>query len=147
MKNLRWRIPFIVIVVAFFVWKLFPIQKSVTLGLDLKGGMHVVLEVEIEKAVEFEADRIANDVQSLLEGKDIPIISIERQGLDKINVLFKDSDPRYRASQIIRKGITELEVLQEEEASLSLGLKEKVRNQIRQRAHRQAEEVIRNRVD
>ncbi|MBI1869723.1 MAG: protein translocase subunit SecD [Chlamydiae bacterium] len=147
MKNLRWRIPMVVLVVAFFVWKLFPIDKAVTLGLDLQGGMHVVLEVDLDKAVEFATDRIANDVQGLLEGKDIAVDKIDREGLDKIIVQFKNSESSYQASQLIKKSTEEVEVSQEEGLVLTLTLKDKAKNQITHRAHTQALEVIRNRVD
>lgn len=147
MKNLKWRIPLVALTVAFFLWKLYPIDKAVRLGLDLQGGMHVVLQVDIDKAVEFETDRIMDDAKNLIEGKDIPVTSVEREGNDQIKFVFKNSDARYKASQILTKGIPEVQIVSEEEAVLMTSLKEKVESEIKTRAHTQALQVIRNRID
>ncbi|MBI1883619.1 MAG: protein translocase subunit SecD [Chlamydiae bacterium] len=144
---MKWRIAMVVAIVGLFVWKLYPVDKAITLGLDLKGGMHVVLEVDINKAVEFEADRISDDVKSLLEGKDIALDNIELQGNDAIKVSFKNSDVRYQATQLILKSTPEVEVKSEEDAVLLLGLKEKFVAETKRKAHSQAVQVIRNRVD
>ena len=52
-KELRWKIPLILFVVGGFFWMAWPLEEKISLGLDLQGGMHLVLEVETEKAVEF----------------------------------------------------------------------------------------------
>ena len=45
-KNLQWRIILIAVVVGLSIWRLYPPKETINLGLDLKGGMHVVLEVD-----------------------------------------------------------------------------------------------------
>ncbi len=44
-------------------------NKGITLGLDLQGGIHLVLEVEEERAVEIAVDRSVNAIQDLLVDK------------------------------------------------------------------------------
>jgi preprotein translocase subunit SecD len=41
-KNLRWKLLFIVVVIALAVWSFYPPDQKVRLGLDLKGGVHLV---------------------------------------------------------------------------------------------------------
>ena len=41
-KNLRWKVLFILGVVALSVWSFYPPDQKVRLGLDLKGGVHLV---------------------------------------------------------------------------------------------------------
>ena len=51
-KNLRTRILLILGIIAASVYFTFPLEKHINLGLDLKGGMHLVLKVETEKIPE-----------------------------------------------------------------------------------------------
>ncbi len=72
-KDLKWKIPLILFVLlsaAFLAW---PLDKKISLGLDLQGGMHLVLEVQVEKAVEASLDRISDDIRRDVEAEDIEI--------------------------------------------------------------------------
>jgi preprotein translocase subunit SecD len=51
MKNLRWRIFAILAVIAISVWGFYPPGEKINLGLDLKGGVHMVLRVRGEQAL------------------------------------------------------------------------------------------------
>ena len=44
--SLRWRIPLVLGVIAIGVWYAFPLSKRINLGLDLQGGMYLVLKVD-----------------------------------------------------------------------------------------------------
>ena len=45
MKNLKWRIGLIAVVIGLSIWAFVPPEQKVKLGLDLKGGVHLVLRV------------------------------------------------------------------------------------------------------
>jgi preprotein translocase subunit SecD len=51
MRNLRWRLGIIVAVIALAVWGFYPPNEKINLGLDLKGGVHLVLRVRGEQAL------------------------------------------------------------------------------------------------
>ena len=51
MRNLRWRIGAIVAVIAISIWGFYPPGQKINLGLDLKGGVHLVLRVRGEQAL------------------------------------------------------------------------------------------------
>lgn len=146
-KNLLWKSLGIAVVIALAIWKAYPPEEKINLGLDLQGGMHLVLQVQTEKAVEFETDRLRSDIQSLLEKKDVNLLSIETDGIDRIVMQFGESDSRYRSGETIRKAYRELEILEESGEKIVLQLKEKEAIRVRGRAHRQALEVIRRRID
>ena len=55
----------------------FPKDK-IRLGLDLQGGMHLVLEVETEKAVENTVERLTNSLKETLMDKNVRFKNIER---------------------------------------------------------------------
>ena len=46
-------------------------KDKIHLGLDLQGGIHLVMEVETQKAVEGSLDIIATDLEDTLNGKNI----------------------------------------------------------------------------
>ena len=55
-KNLRWRLIVIVAVIALAVWAFYPPQQKVNLGLDLKGGVHLVMRVQTDAALRIETE-------------------------------------------------------------------------------------------
>lgn len=48
-KSLKNRILLITAIIAAAAFFAFPLEKKINLGLDLKGGMHLILKVETEK--------------------------------------------------------------------------------------------------
>ena len=71
-KNLRWKLLVIVGVIALAVWAFYPPQEKVRLGLDLKGGVHLVLRVQTEDAVRIETDTTADRLREQLKTAGIP---------------------------------------------------------------------------
>src|SRR5664279_904760 len=62
-------------------------KKRIQLGLDLQGGLHLVYEVDIEKAVSGKVDRLANDVDDALKKKGAAF-TLVRTGRDDITLTF-----------------------------------------------------------
>src|SRR5258708_35626135 len=64
------------------------IQKKILLGLDLQGGLHLVYEVQVDKAVSDKADRLAADMEDKLKrDKKVKGVSTET-GRNEIVVKF-----------------------------------------------------------
>lgn len=57
-KNLKWKWLLIVGVIGLSIWKIYPPKKTINLGLDLKGGMHIVLQVDLLKYFENKATNV-----------------------------------------------------------------------------------------
>ena len=55
--SFRWRVPLCLLVVAFSCWYAFPLSKRISLGLDLQGGMHLILKVDTSKVSPEAKDR------------------------------------------------------------------------------------------
>ena len=55
-KNLRWKFLAIVGVVALCAWAVYPPSQKIRLGLDLKGGVHLVLRVQTDDALRLETE-------------------------------------------------------------------------------------------
>src|SRR5438034_11848364 len=69
------------------------LQKKILLGLDLQGGLHLVYEVQVDKAVSDKADRLAGELEEKLhKDKKIKDVRTERTGPSEIVVKFKNPD-------------------------------------------------------
>ena len=51
-KLIQWKIIIIVLVIGFSVFMFYPPNEKINLGLDLKGGIHLRMQVETNKAIE-----------------------------------------------------------------------------------------------
>src|SRR5438309_4032379 len=66
------------------------IQNKILLGLDLQGGLHLVYEVQVDKAVSDKADRLSSDLEEELhKDKKVKDVRAERAGKDEIVMTFK----------------------------------------------------------
>ncbi|RLA79807.1 MAG: protein translocase subunit SecD, partial [Deltaproteobacteria bacterium] len=61
-------------------WPGFLPKEEIRLGLDLQGGMHLVLGVQAQKAVESELEKIRKDLKQELKKEKIFFTSLEREG-------------------------------------------------------------------
>ena len=48
-KGFKWKLIIILLVLGVSIWYAHPLEKTINLGLDLQGGMHLVLGVDSEK--------------------------------------------------------------------------------------------------
>ena len=65
-KNLRWKLLVILGVVALSVFAFYPPDQKVRLGLDLKGGVHLVLRVQTDDALRLVTDGTAEQLREQL---------------------------------------------------------------------------------
>ena len=121
-------------------WKKNMPAKGIVLGLDLQGGLHLVFEVEGEKAVDTATDRIASSLNGIFERKKIKAVA-KREGL------FIVVTP---AGADVRKAVDEsyqILTLQETKDALRYTVTDKEKQRIRDTATDQVLEIIRNRID
>jgi preprotein translocase subunit SecD len=77
------------------------------LGLDLRGGVHFLLQVDMKQALAKRLDSTAGDVRSLLRDKNVRHAGITRAG-SAVEVRFRDEETRGRARQVIADGFPTL---------------------------------------
>jgi preprotein translocase subunit SecD len=124
-------------------------KKRIQLGLDLKGGLHLVYEVNIEKAVASKVDRLANEVDDALrkKGADFTVV---RSGRDDIAITFKVPGEMGKLDdELLKPYRRDLDIVSRDPASGTVKLKydsDRVA-EVEELALRQAIETIRNRVD
>ncbi len=71
MKTITWKLALIVGVVTLSVWLFYPPKDTISLGLDLQGGSHLVLQVETSAAIKSEIDLAINRIGQMLKEKGI----------------------------------------------------------------------------
>ncbi len=104
--TLRKRFLIIFLVIAGSLASLYPINKRINLGLDLKGGMHLILRVENEKLATPEAknDAVLRSMEILrnrIDGLGVGETLLQRQGENQILVQLPGVTDRNRALDII----------------------------------------------
>jgi len=72
-KNLRWKILTILALLFIAVWASYPPGEKVRLGLDLQGGLHLVLQVHTDDALELETETSAEQLRAALADDGITV--------------------------------------------------------------------------
>jgi preprotein translocase subunit SecD len=109
-KNLRWKVLVILGVVALSVFAFYPPDQKVNLGLDLKGGVQLVMRVQAEDAIRIEtettSDRLREQLRTSNPGATVTINSATEFRVEGIAAdqeqafrsLVADIEPTYNRS-------------------------------------------------
>lgn len=128
----------------------FPFKQKINLGLDLQGGLYMVLGVDFNKVFRDVTERQSQSLKDRLKEKGIPFTSVKADtaAVDdpKIVVDF-DQTKREELYQLLKKEFWTLRLAGEKSGQLELGLAQDYRNEVRERTLNQSIEVIRNRID
>ncbi|MBX3302567.1 MAG: protein translocase subunit SecD [Nitrospira sp.] len=123
-------------------------NKGITLGLDLQGGIHMVLEVDEDRAVEIAVDRSVTALQDLVAERKLAIESTKRTAHDQITILAQDADAKTSAQKLIDNFPIFVEKESAGSATTAVWeLREAETKRIKDSAINQALETIRNRID
>ncbi|HXF93837.1 MAG TPA: protein translocase subunit SecD [Nitrospiraceae bacterium] len=123
-------------------------NKGITLGLDLQGGIHLVLEVEEDRAVEIAVDRSVVAIQDLLVEKKIPVESVKRTGFARLSFSFQNTELKEQIQKLLDDFPAFYEVESVGDAhTVVWELREGEIKRIKDSAINQALETIRNRID
>jgi preprotein translocase subunit SecD len=119
------------------------------LGLDLRGGVHFLLQVDMKSALNKALDGDADDMRSMLREKDIPYGGITRDG-QTLTVKFRNAESRSKGEDQIKQRFDSL-LLTEEDAGkeflLHATLKPTENTRIEEAAVQQNLITLRNRVN
>jgi preprotein translocase subunit SecD len=123
-------------------------NKGIALGLDLQGGIHMVMEVDEDRAVEIAVDRSVVAVQDMLVEKKIPAESVKRTSPTRIVIQFQNADLKAQIQKLLDEFPTFTEVESAGSANqIVWELRETESKRIKDSAINQALETIRNRID
>lgn len=119
------------------------------LGLDLRGGVHFMLQVDMKGALSKALDRFSTDIRGSLREKKIPYGGLDKQGTQVV-VKFRDAATRSRAEAEIRKIYEDLSLREQnvgDEFHLTAALKPEAQKRIQDSAVQQNITTLRNRVN
>jgi len=115
-------------------------SKGIVLGLDLRGGLHLVYEVEGDKAVEITTERYASTLKEILVKKNLTA-DVTKSGA---TIVVSASTPEIR--KVVEENYPTLTPV-ETVGKLIYKLSDKEEKKIKDNAADQALETIRNRID
>ena len=157
MKHFSWKLllVFAVIVAAIiyilptFKPTLWP-HKQINLGLDLQGGMHLVLEVDTKKALESNVERIAQEIKERLKKERIRNVAVDRIEEIKILVNVKNAEAATDVQKLLDDEFRDLTLSKSTDNGavlFTLAIPGSESAHIEKLAVDQALETIRNRID
>ena len=100
------------------------------LGLDLRGGVHFLMQVDMEAAVSKAEDRYMSDLRSILRENKVRYKTITRNKTGGLLVRFKDDDERNSGQSLIEDEFQELDVTLPEAGSDESQLLVKLKDQV-----------------
>jgi preprotein translocase subunit SecD len=123
--------------------------EPMVLGLDLQGGVHFLMEVDMETAREQTLERFVDDIRNLLRDDRIRYRSVRVQG-DELVAELRSEEDRESALQALAQELTELEV-ESFDGSQTFNIRASVRpevmTELQQTALQQNITTLRNRVN
>ncbi len=126
-RKLWLKIGLILAVVGLCSYYAFPLEKRINLGLDLKGGMHLLLKVDTSKlsgpAKDDAADRAIEVIRNRIDEFGVRETSIQKQGEDEIVVQLPGVTDRERALEIIgRTALLEFKLVSADQDKLKAAI-------------------------
>lgn len=146
-KNLRWKVITILAVVALAVWAFYPPGEKVRLGLDLKGGVHLVMLVKTDDALRLETETTTERLREQLQTAAIPVTAVTPVSPTEFRVdgVPSDQDAAFRQS------LTDVDLLFNRSSSAggvySFTMRPNIAVQLREEAVSQALQTIERRVN
>jgi preprotein translocase subunit SecD len=119
------------------------------LGLDLRGGVHFLMQVDMPKALDKAAERYQGDIRTLLREKKVRYSGLSREG-GQIQISFREAAPRAEARQAIENTYADLELTDTDDAEgflLTASLRETAKKATQESALQQNLLTLRNRVN
>ena len=163
-KNLGWKLGLVFATLLFFLFGIFGIPKGfsgrsllaslqdrIHLGLDLKGGTHLILQVQVNDAVNGDSDRAVDRLKEDLRTRKINYTEITKP--DPANtpdqIVLKGVPPESSSDlrNIVSDRLPEYDLRSGAENTWILSMKPQYMADLKNRAVTQAIETIRNRID
>jgi preprotein translocase subunit SecD len=125
--------------------------KPMTLGLDLQGGVHFLMQVDMETARGQQLDRYVDDLRAALRQERVRYVSVRREG-NGLLALLRTTEDRDKALELIRndqslQGLIIDQVESGEYAGISATVQEQQLLELQQTALKQNITTLRNRVN
>jgi preprotein translocase subunit SecD len=163
-KNLLWKVGLIVATLLVFLFGIFGIPQSfsghglltamtdrIHLGLDLRGGTHLILQVQVNDAINIDSDNAVEILKEQLNKRKIAFADISKpdpqNSPDKVVLKGVPPEGRKDLLDIVSERLPEYNLSSGAENSFALTMKPQMLADLKNKAVAQAIETIRNRID
>src|SRR5208282_1871022 len=163
-KTLSWKLIIILATLVAFLFGIFGIPQSWTgrgliaalqdrihLGLDLKGGTHLILQVQVNDAVNVDSDHAMERVKADLRARKINYADISKPDVANHpeQIVLKGVPPESSSDlrSLVSERLPEYDLVSGAESSWTVSMKLQSLADLKKRAVSQAIETIRNRID
>jgi preprotein translocase subunit SecD len=163
-KNLLWKLALVVGILLVFLFGIFGIPQSfsgqgllaamtkrINLGLDLKGGTHLILQVQVNDAVNVDAQNAIEILKEQLNKRKIAFADISQPDAqnspDRVVLKGVPPDGRKDLLEIVSDRLPEYNLSSGADNTWSLTMKPQMLADLKNKAVTQAIETIRNRID
>ena len=145
--DVRARIAIVLGLALLCGYLVYPLRETIKLGLDLRGGIHIVMRVKTDDAVKAEIDLSGERIRSALKEKNMAPERVERDGVRAMVLAGLDAGRLREARRLIEEQFPQYDVDGAGAGALRLELRPVDESATRDAAVRQALETIRTRVD
>jgi preprotein translocase subunit SecD len=145
LKDIRWRLGIIALIIALAVWAFYPPWEKVNLGLDLKGGVHLVLRVMTDDALRAEAETTSERLRDALTRAGVQHTKVEVTSPGEFRVEGIQDDRAFRDASADAE--TVFDRSSGAGGSYTFHIKPNIENQLRDETVTQALETIERRVN
>src|ERR1700690_599705 len=163
-KNLLWKLIAIVAVLLVFLFGIFGIPQSfsgqglltamtnrIHLGLDLRGGTHLILQVQVNDAINVDSDNAIEVLKEQLNKRKIAFADISKpdpqNNPDRVVIKGVSADGRKDLLEIANERLPEYNLTSGADNTWTLAMKPQILADLKNKAVTQAIETIRNRID
>jgi preprotein translocase subunit SecD len=163
-KNLLWKLVAILGVLLVFLFGIFGVPQSfsgqgllsamtnrIHLGLDLRGGTHLILQVQVNDAINVDSDNAVESLKEQLNKRKIAFADISKpdpqNNPDKIVIKGVPAEARKDLLDIANDRLPEYNLTSGADNSWTLTMKPQILSDLKNKAVTQAIETIRNRID
>src|ERR1700730_10358566 len=163
-KNLTWKLALIVATLLVFLFGIFGIPQSfsgqgllaamtnrIHLGLDLRGGTHLILQVQVNDAINVDSDNAVEVLKEQLNKRKVAFTDISKpdpqNNPDRVVLKGVPTEGRKDLLDIASERLPEYNVNSGAENTFVLTMKPQMLSDLKTKAVAQAIETIRNRID
>lgn len=126
-------------------------QNGVRLGLDLQGGVHLILKVNLARVVQNQLELAATDLRSAFRSKHVAAGRLEMQKGNVLRIHLRESAALEPAKAVLTDEFPNISVIASNvtdgDSYIDVGIKESEAKELQGNAVAQSLEVIRNRID
>jgi preprotein translocase subunit SecD len=143
-KNLRWRVLIILAVLGLAVFAFYPPEQKINLGLDLKGGVHIVMRVQTDAALRLETETTVERLREALDRANVAYTKLEVASPTTFVVEGIQNDQAFRQAAIEADTVF---ARSSGAGSYTYTIRPNIENQLREETITQALQTIERRVN